>query len=139
MVFRDGHRFSRTVKLSPAKVSSFAKELGDNNPLHCDQEFAKASRYGRLIASGPQTSAILMGFTASYFSQFSPMVGLEFSFRFKAPVPADDKVKLEWMVVQSRPSKKFGGSIIELRGRLQDSQGKTAIGATGKVLLSQKL
>jgi len=80
-----------------------------------------------------------MSYTPANFSKFSPMVGLEFTFKFKSPVKADDEVKMEWMIVNSRQSKKFGGYRVDLRGRLVDSSGKTAVGAKGKVLLSEKL
>lgn len=139
MIFSDGHRFSTQVQLDAQSVSDFAKSAGDLNPIHHDNAYAKNSVYGGLIASGPQTSALLMSYTATYFSEFSPMVGLEFSFKFKSAVKADDQVKLEWMVLKSRESRKFGGQIIELHGRMVDSSGKTAVGAKGKVLLSHKL
>ncbi len=139
MIFNEGHRFNTKVQLDPQSVSDFAIRVGDHNPIHHDHDYAVTSRYGNLIASGPQTSAMMMSYTATYFSQFSPMVGLEFSFKFKSAVRADDEVKMEWMVIKSRKSKKFGGDIIELQGRMVDSSGNTAVGAKGKVLLSQKL
>jgi len=139
MTFTDGHRFSRKMNISEKSISEFALKAGDLNPIHHDKEYAEKSRYGNLIASGPQTSALLMSYTATYFSEFSPMLGLEFNFRFKAPVIADDEVKLEWMIVHSRKSKKFGGQLIDLRGRMISSNGQTVVGAKGKVLLSENL
>ena len=139
MIIEDGQRFSTRVKLSKKSVSDFARSVGDLNPIHHGEELAAKTSYGGLIASGPQTSAMLMSFSATYFSKISPMVGLEFTFKFKSAVKADDEVKLEWMVVNSKPSEKFGGLILDLRGRMVDSSGKTAVGAKGKVLLSTKL
>lgn len=114
MIFEDGHRFSTQIKLNSKSVSDFARLIGDLNPIHHDSKLARKSRYGGLIASGPQSSALLMGFTASYFSAYSPMVGLEFSVKFKSPVPADDQIVFEWMIVHSRESRKFGGLVIDM-------------------------
>jgi len=88
-------RFSKTLRLSELEISTFASASGDANPLHHDQEYASNSRYGGIVASGPHTSALLMGFAASYFSDIGPMLGIEFTFFFKAPVLADDSLTLE--------------------------------------------
>lgn len=88
-------RFSTEVTLTPAMVSEYARGVGDTNPLHHDPEFAASTRYGRLIASGTQTTALLLGLTASHFSKRGSMVGLEFWVRFRRPVFADETVRLE--------------------------------------------
>jgi len=91
-------RFSTTVTLEPGATRRFACTVGDHNPLHHDGEFAAASRYQRLIASGTQTAAHLMALTASHFSRRGAMVGLEYWFRFRRPVYADETITLEWLV-----------------------------------------
>jgi len=58
-----------------------------------------ASRFGRLLASGPQTTAHLLALTASHFSKRGAMLGLEFWVRFRRPVYADETITLEWLVV----------------------------------------
>ncbi|WP_370362795.1 MaoC/PaaZ C-terminal domain-containing protein [Desulfopila sp. IMCC35008] len=52
-------------------VSDFANGVGDINPSHHDHEFAKNTRFGRLTASGPHTTALLLSLTASHFSKKS--------------------------------------------------------------------
>ena len=133
---RKGSRFESRVQLTPDEVSRFARAAGDENPMHHDEAYARASRFGRRIASGPHTSALLMAATASHFSRSGPMVGLEFSFRFRRAVPADARVRIEWLVVDVRPSARLRGELVDLRGRLQLEDGATAVGASGRVLLS---
>jgi 3-hydroxybutyryl-CoA dehydratase len=132
-------RFSSTIVLTPATVSAFARAAGDDNPLHHDPDHAAATRYGRLVASGPQTTAHLMALTASHFSQRGAMVGLEFWFRFRRPVFANETIRLEWLVVSVKPNLRLGGDVIELRGRIRNEAGETAVGAKGRVLVSEKL
>jgi 3-hydroxybutyryl-CoA dehydratase len=132
-------RFSSTIVLTPATVSAFARAAGDDNPLHHDPDHAAATRYGRLVASGPQTTAHLMALTASHFSQRGAMVGLEFWFRFRRPVFANETIRLEWLVVSVKPNSRLGGDVIELRGRIRNEAGETAVGAKGRVLVSEKL
>lgn len=132
-------RFSAEVQLTPAMVSEYARGVGDTNPIHHDPDFAAATRYGRLIASGTQTTALLMGLTASHFSRRGSMVGLEFWMRFRRPVFADETVRMEWLVVRATPNPKLNGDVVDLRGRMTGETGLTAVGARGRVLVTDWL
>jgi 3-hydroxybutyryl-CoA dehydratase len=70
MIYAQPHeRFSATVALDPQTTSAFAHSVGDTNPVHHDAAVAAQSRFGRLIASGPHTTAHLLALTASHFSK----------------------------------------------------------------------
>ncbi len=132
-------RFSSEVALTPAMVARYAEAAGDTNPLHHDPEFAAATRYGRQTASGTHTTALLLGLTASHFSRKGAMVGLEFWVRFRRPIYADETIRLEWLVVKVTSNDKLGGEIVELRGRIKGQDGCTALGAKGRVLVTDQL
>jgi 3-hydroxybutyryl-CoA dehydratase len=132
-------RFSAQVTLTPSDVAAFARAAGDPNPIHHDPAVAAATRYRRLTASGSQTSALLMGLTASHFSVRGAMVGLEFWFRFRRPVFADETVRVEWLVVKVTPHARLGGDIVDLRGRIRGQDGQTAVGAKGRILVADRL
>jgi acyl dehydratase len=132
-------RFSSDVSLSPPIVALYASAAGDTNPIHHDPEFASKTRYGRPTASGTYTTALLLGLTASHFSKKGHMVGLEFWVRFRRPIYADEKIRLEWLVVKVTPNEKLGGDIVDLRGRIKGQDGHTALGAKGRVLVTGQL
>jgi 3-hydroxybutyryl-CoA dehydratase len=132
-------RFSAEIALTPDEVAGFATAAGDTNPVHHDPDFVAGTRYGRLIASGSQTCSLLMGLTASHFSARGSMVGLEFWFRFRRPVFADETVRVEWLVVKVTPNRRLGGDIVDLRGRIRRQDGETAVGAKGRVLVTDAL
>ncbi len=138
MVARPHDRFSRSVTLTEADVAEFASRSGDENPLHHDLRRARASRYGGLIASGPQTSSLLMGLCASHFSRGAEMVGLEFTFRFRSAVKAGERVELEWLVAAVRETSRHGTHIVDLYGRMRTESGTTAVGAKGRVLVVER-
>ena len=132
-------RFSSEVTLTPAMVIAFANAAGDNNPIHHDPESAAATRFGKPTASGPHTTALLLALTASHYSKKGAMLGLEFWVRFRRPIYADETIRLEWLVVKVTPNEKLRGEIVELRGRIQGQDGKTALGAKGRVLVTDRL
>jgi hypothetical protein len=38
-----------------------------------------------------------------------------------------------------RPAPRLGGDVVELRGRLRNAAGETAVGAKGRVLVTERL
>jgi len=132
-------RFSSQVTLDPAAVAQFAAAVGDDNPVHHDSEFAALTRYGRPIASGTHTTALLLGLTAAHFSRGTAMVGLEFWVRFRRAIYADETIQLEWLVIKVTPNDKLKGDIVELRGRIKGENGQTALGAKGRILVTGQL
>ena len=132
-------RFSSELTLTPETVVAFATAAGDNNPIHHDPEFAAATRFGRPTASGPHTTALLLALTASHFSKRGAMLGLEFWVRFRRPIYADETICLEWLVVKVTPNEKLRGDIVDLRGRIKGQDGKTSVGAKGRVLVTDRL
>jgi 3-hydroxybutyryl-CoA dehydratase len=133
---RAGERFSSEVILTPSEVAAYARAAGDTNPVHHDPEFARSTRFGRPIASGTHTTALLLGLTASHFSKRGAMLGLEFWVRFRKPVFADETIRLEWLVIRVTPNAKLGGDVVELRGRITGHDCTTALGAKGVVLVT---
>lgn len=132
-------RFGSDVTLTPAMASAYATAAGDTNPVHHDPTFAAATRYGRPIASGTFTTALLLGLTASHYSKHGAMVGLEFWVRFRRPIYADETIRLEWLVVKVTPNPKLDGDVVELRGRIRNQSGVTALGAKGRILVTERL
>ena len=134
-----GERFSAELTLSPAVVADFANAAGDTNPIHHDAQFATSTRFGRPTASGPHTTALLLALTASHFSKTGAMLGLEFWVRFRRAIYADETIRLEWLVIKVTANEKLKGDVVELRGRIKGQDGKTSLGAKGRVLLTDRL
>jgi 3-hydroxybutyryl-CoA dehydratase len=136
---RPHDRFSAELTLNPELVSAQASTVGDDNPMHHDPAFAARTRFGRPIASGTHTTALLLALTASHFSKTSSMIGLEYWVGFKRAIYADETIKLEWLVIKVTPNEKLGGDIVDLRGRIVGEDGKTSVGAKGRLLVAAQL
>ncbi len=111
-----GESFDATLSLSPESVRHFATLVNDTNPLHHDDAYARASRFGELIASGTQPTAHLMALLAAHFSTYAQPLGLEFGIKLtRAHEPAaarlarfDDRVRARLAVVEQRTVRRRG-------------------------------
>ena len=134
-----GERFTSEVTLTPEKVAAFSAAAGDTNPIHFDAQFAATTRFGKVIASGTHTSALLLGLTATHFSKRGSVVGLEFTVTFRRAVFADESVRIEWDVIQVTPNAKLNGEIVDMLGRLLGQDGAPSVEAKGRVLVTAQL
>ena len=130
-----GETFSRTATLDAANISTFAKSVGDLNPLHHDPAYAKATRFGGIIACGPQYASMLMGLVATHYAGDTASVGLEFQFRFVRPVRAGDTIKLTWTVAAVDFNPKLKGDIVTLDGSITNQDAVEVLTSRGKVVV----
>lgn len=128
-------RFSKSLSVSHEQAALFAEMAGDSNPIHHDPHHAKQLGFEDLTLSGAQSTSLLMGLIADYFSRIGPMVGLEFEIFFKKPALSKKLLELEWLIVRNTPKPRINAQLIELRGRLKMKGRETAVGAKGKVLV----
>jgi acyl dehydratase len=138
---RVGERFGGTVRLSVDEVRRYAHSIGDHNPLHHDEARARASRFGGLIASGPQVGSLMMGMFATHFTRSDDGVGrsalgMGFDIRFKAPVRPDDDIVVEWHVVERHFKPRLGGWIATVDGTARSARHGLLIGCVGTVLVT---
>lgn len=88
-------KLGMTLETAPAvitkeKMLAFAKEY-DNIPLHTDEEYAKTTPFGRLIAPGVMSfMAIWANYLDVSFFEDSLIAGLSTKMQWHKPVFADD-------------------------------------------------
>jgi len=133
-----GERFSRRVTFDADSIRRFAESCGDANPLHHDEAAAARSPFGTLIASGPQTAALMMGLNATFFCARYDALGLGFQFRFVKAVPAGATLTLEWTIRGSERKPSLAGHIVSVTGRAFDDDGVVFLTASGDNLIRRK-
>lgn len=134
-----GERFAREITLTPALVAAFSEAAGDDNPIHFDPAVAARTRFKRLIASGTHTSSLLLGLTAAHFSKRGAVIGLEFTVQFRRAVFADERIRVEWDVINVTPNARLKGEIVDMVGRLLGEDGVPSVEAKGRVLVTEQL
>lgn len=128
--FEIGERFVRQITFDKEAVVQFATMAGDFNPLHHDETFARATRFGGLIASGTHTSAVMMGALASFISQRSFAVGLGFSVTMRKAILAGEMATIVWTVASREHKDTLKGDFVTFEGTLCNQRGDVAINAT---------
>lgn len=128
-----GATFSSTMTVTETHLVLGAGLIGDFNPHHVDETYAKGSRYGGRILHGMLTGAIMGAPLGMYFH--GTAIGfLEHNVRFVAPVRAGDTLTTTWQVVAKHDKPKHAGGIVDLRGECTNQDGAVVATADSKML-----
>ena len=138
-VDRVGERFVRELRWSADDIRRFADSAGDANPMHHDTAYAASTPIGGLIASGTQTVSAMMGAFATWFTRrddgiVRDALGMGFTFTLRAPVRADEPLRIEWEVVAREYKPKHRGFVVTARGTASTPAG-VALEAEGTGLV----
>ena len=117
-----GQRAERKREVSQRDIEMFTALSGDRNPLHYDEELAKASRFGGIIVQGGITSAILNAVVAEDLPG-PGTVFLHVDWSFKAPVRPGDEIIGAVEVLKVRTDK----PITELKTTVTRGDGTVAL------------
>ena len=100
-----GRKASFTKTIEFADVYSFAGIIGDFNPVHVNDEYAKTTRFGKRIAHGMLSAS----FISTVFGMLLPgadAIYMGRTLKFLAPVFIGDTITAEAEVTEVIPEKK---------------------------------
>ncbi len=120
-----GQSAQRSRLVTGRDIELFTGISGDRNPLHYDEEGARATRFGGIVVQGGVTSAILNAVVAEDLPG-PGTVFLHVNWSFKAPVRPGDTITGEVTVTKVRDDK----PITELVTRVLLSDGTVALDGT---------
>jgi acyl dehydratase len=104
LALRVGQSATRTKQISDRDLQLYAEITGDHNPLHFDDAFAAATRFGRRVAQGGVTAGMLNALVAMDL----PGPGTVFmnqTLAYRAPVYVGDTLTARVEVVSLKPDK----------------------------------
>ena len=96
----DTATFSKTI--TDDDIRAFAELTGDHNPVHLDDEYAAATRFGRRIAHGMLGASLI---SATLARQRPGTVYLSQTLKFIAPVFPGDTLTVRVTVKEIRADK----------------------------------
>ena len=128
------------MTLEKADIVRFARDW-DPQPFHVDEEAAKRSPYGGLIASGWQTCAAAMRMCCDAYLLDAASVGspgVE-NVRWVKPVRPGDTLKVRLEVLEARPLKsKPGVGLVKNRWQLFNQDGEEVMQMEGYGMFLQR-
>ncbi len=80
-----------TMIVSAEKIDTFAELSGDFNPIHVDEEFAKASMFGGRIAHGALSASLISAILGNDLPG-PGAIFVELNMRFRRPAMMGDEV-----------------------------------------------
>ena len=117
-----GQRATRRLTLTTDHVRKYSEISGDYNPLHYDEAFAAATKFGRLVVQGGLTTGLLHALVA--MDMPGPgTVFLSQNWKFTAPVFIGDTITAEAEVMSVHASK----PVSQLRIRVTRDDGSTVL------------
>ena len=117
-----GQSATRSLTLTAESVETFARLTGDRNPLHFDEEFARRTRFGRLVVQGGLTTGLLHALVAMDLPG-PGTVFLSQNWKFTAPVFIGDTITARVEVISVHASK----PVTQLGVRVTRQDGETVL------------
>ncbi|MDP1585020.1 MAG: MaoC/PaaZ C-terminal domain-containing protein [Bradyrhizobium sp.] len=118
-------------------VAGYAELLDAKHPIHTDPEFARGTRYGRLIAHGPLVIAKVLAMLGGVFGPALQVMLDVGEWRFYGPVFVGDAVKVECFVIDLSPAKGNSAGAVRLEIRVLGGDGALAQRGTASLLVSR--
>jgi len=132
-----GDTFRRAITITETHLVLGAGLIGDFNPHHVDEEYAKRSRFGTRILHGMITSSI-MGAAVGMHFRGTAIAYVEHAARFRAPVRIGDTIATVWTIVERIDKPKHAGGIVVLHGVCSNQEGTTVADADARILVQSR-
>ena len=116
--------------ITQAQVEAYAKAAGDYNPIHLDPEFAAKTPFGRRIAHGMLTLAIVSEMLTSAYPEHWAFGG-RLKVRFRGPVFPGETVQTSGEV--TRVKEVDGVRVVEIAVGVRKKDGSDVI--TGQAFI----
>jgi len=91
-----------TMEITSDKINDFADIIGDHNPIHVDEEFAKQTMFGQRIAHGALTASLISAILGNDLPG-PGAVFVELNLRFRRPAFIGDLVIARAEVAEINP------------------------------------
>lgn len=130
MDLKIGDKYSTTKQITDSVVKAFAELSGDYNPIHLDEEYAKTTRFGRRIAHGIISGALISAVLGNEFRN-RKIVYLGQTMKFTAPVFIDDTVTAMGTVTGIREDK----GIVTVETICTNQNGETVVKGEATIMI----
>jgi acyl dehydratase len=140
--FAAGQMFkpSGRVRIEKEDIIAFAQKF-DPQPFHLDEQAARRSMFGRLVASGWHTAAVTMSLIArADYRAAGGTVGLGFdSLRWPMPVLPGDELHIVSEILEVRPSRsRPDRGLVKIRTQTFNQNGEVVQEVIGNAMVPRR-
>jgi acyl dehydratase len=115
---------SPTYTVTKERILAYADLTGDQTPVHVDEEYARNSHFGALVAHGLFGLSIADGLKTQSDYRFLPGMSLGWTWDFRNPIKLGDVLHVKFHVGSMRTSNsKPGWGIVVLPAELINQDG----------------
>lgn len=117
-------------RVTQESIRRYAEASGDYNPIHVDEEYARATPFGGIIAHGMLVLAYLSEMMAAAFGD-DWLAGGRLKVRFRAPARPGDTLTVRAEARRAREVN--GGRVFEYNVACSNQGGETLVSGTAEV------
>jgi acyl dehydratase len=135
--FSVGQRFETPARVVTGEdILAFAKLSGDHNPVHTDDDFAKASGFPGRIAHGPMGIGLAFGLAAKLdLIDGTAVALLSVAWDFLAPMKPGDAIKALIDVTEKRDARDPARGLLGLSFTIVDAHGTSVQTGSARLLM----
>lgn len=126
------------VTVTKEMIRAYADLTGDHTAVHVDEEFAKASHFGGIVAHGLFGLSLADGLKTRGSLQFPPGASLGWNWDFKLPIRAGDTVHVKYRIAARRETRKPGWGILNIASDLINQNGEIVQTGEHKLMILRK-
>ena len=126
------------VTVTAEMIRTYADLTGDHTPIHVDEEYAKTTIFGRIVAHGLLGLALADGLKTRADLQFPPGASLGWSWDFLRPIHVGDTLRVEFTVGSMRTTSKPDWGIVVLPSRLINQRGEVVQKGEHKLMVRRR-
>ena len=129
---------SPQVTVTREMIGAYADLTGDHTPIHVDEDYARSSIFGGIVAHGLLGLALADGLKTRADLRFPPGASLGWSWDFLLPIRVDDILHVEFSVGSMRTTSKADWGIVVLPCNLINQRGEVVQKGVHKLMVKRR-
>lgn len=126
---------SPEVTVTREMIRAFADLTGDHTPIHVDEDFARKSHFGGIVAHGLFGLSLADGLKTRADLRFPPGASLGWTWDFLKPIKVGDRLHVKFRVGSMRTTSKPGWGIVVLPAELINQDGEVVQKGEHKLMI----
>jgi len=131
--------WSDEVLVDPDDMAAYNQKY-DPWPIHVDEEFAKNSPFGGVIASGGYTISLMYQAGHMVYNnsslQWAFLGGYDWTVKFPLPVRAGDRLRNKHSILKKTPSRKAGRGFVDGINEIFNQNDELVLSVEAKYILA---